>query len=547
VLTVLTDTSIKLDWTNAGEDYDGHLVERSTDGVTYAPIDTVAEGSNTFTDTGLTANTLYYYRVKAYIGTEYSSSTNIASDNTYKSFSQLLLEDDSWGYWNIENNPETVTVDGSNYVSQIDDLTGNGNHLIQATAAEQPVYYPEEGCISSPDTTNSISTGDRGLGTSATVYIVCSVPTSTANKFVLSPLSAASYYLYKPGSTTTFTYVTNGGNLIEANAILDTKVLIVMVIDGANSSLQQNSGTVNISSIASLTLNGIDLMAGAGYRSSLVKIYSVFVRSKADAYYERTVIKNALYNIHSLGITETAPRDIRRGILLVGDSNADGQGVISEIVGDDYKTVHTNNYQFKTNSFVAYDPNTSSRSSNRFCIENSLMQDLYDLDGKSTYLIKYGYGSTYVCNVDALDWSVASSGELYSTYIAMLTNAIKRCNLLNFQLRIKNLIIFSGSNDAQYPPTTETTFLTEIGNFVAAIQAVVTTLTGDTNILVHMPKVATGAPRSTEVNNAITTFCTNNGHNLIQYSNYTPDPAAIHWATAGIIECGQDLVTEIRP
>ena len=70
---VLSDTSIKVDWTNvAASYYDGHSVERSDDGVTYAEVDTVAAGTNTYTDTVTNTGTLYYYRVRAYKGTTYS-------------------------------------------------------------------------------------------------------------------------------------------------------------------------------------------------------------------------------------------------------------------------------------------------------------------------------------------------------------------------------------------------------------------------------------------------------------------------------------------
>ncbi len=72
-LTVLSDTSIKVDWTNvAGSYYDGHSIERSTDGVTYVEADTVVSGTNTYTDTVTNTGTLYYYRVRAYKGSNYS-------------------------------------------------------------------------------------------------------------------------------------------------------------------------------------------------------------------------------------------------------------------------------------------------------------------------------------------------------------------------------------------------------------------------------------------------------------------------------------------
>jgi hypothetical protein len=66
-LTVDSDTQITLNWTNNGTvDYDGVSIERSLDGVTYVEITTVAAGLTTYINTGLTASTLYYYRIRYY-------------------------------------------------------------------------------------------------------------------------------------------------------------------------------------------------------------------------------------------------------------------------------------------------------------------------------------------------------------------------------------------------------------------------------------------------------------------------------------------------
>lgn len=66
-LTVDSDTQITLSWTNNGTvDYDGVSIERSTDGVTYAEVTTAITGATSKADTGLTADTLYYYRIRYY-------------------------------------------------------------------------------------------------------------------------------------------------------------------------------------------------------------------------------------------------------------------------------------------------------------------------------------------------------------------------------------------------------------------------------------------------------------------------------------------------
>lgn len=66
-LSSLSDSSIKLDWTNAiTQDYDGIAIERSVDGLIYTEIDIVNPTDESFIDVNLTPNTLYYYRIRAF-------------------------------------------------------------------------------------------------------------------------------------------------------------------------------------------------------------------------------------------------------------------------------------------------------------------------------------------------------------------------------------------------------------------------------------------------------------------------------------------------
>ena len=171
ILTVLSDISIKLDWTaNGVEDYDGYSVERSDDGITYAEIDTVLVGTETFTDTGLTSETLYYYRVRAYKGTNYSGYSNVDSDITLVTpvLDLYTTAEAGWGFRLLDSDyagncikvrrssddaeldigflngylDETALLTfagaGDAFVVTWYDQSGNGNHATQATPANQP-------------------------------------------------------------------------------------------------------------------------------------------------------------------------------------------------------------------------------------------------------------------------------------------------------------------------------------------------------------------------------------------------------------------------
>lgn len=82
--TVIGDTQIDLSWTNvANEDASpGYTIERSPDGSSWSALTTKAADVTTHSDTGLTAGTHYYYRVKAEGSGRYSDSGWGTDDDT---------------------------------------------------------------------------------------------------------------------------------------------------------------------------------------------------------------------------------------------------------------------------------------------------------------------------------------------------------------------------------------------------------------------------------------------------------------------------------
>jgi hypothetical protein len=81
-LTVISDTQIDLSWTDNSTNEDGFKIERSTDNITYSVIHTTVSNVTTYSDTSLTSNTLYYYKVRAYKGSAYSAYSNIVYSTT---------------------------------------------------------------------------------------------------------------------------------------------------------------------------------------------------------------------------------------------------------------------------------------------------------------------------------------------------------------------------------------------------------------------------------------------------------------------------------
>ena len=84
LLTADTFSSSRIDlaWTDNASDETGFKIERGTDGVNFAQIDTAAADAESYSDSACDPNTLYYYRVRAYNGAGDSAYTNIASAKT---------------------------------------------------------------------------------------------------------------------------------------------------------------------------------------------------------------------------------------------------------------------------------------------------------------------------------------------------------------------------------------------------------------------------------------------------------------------------------
>ncbi|MCJ8334929.1 MAG: fibronectin type III domain-containing protein, partial [Epibacterium sp.] len=78
-----SDTEVTVTWTDASSNETGFVLERSLDQTTWAEVATLAAGATSYGDTGLSAGTTYYYRVKAVAGAKASSWSNTASVTTY--------------------------------------------------------------------------------------------------------------------------------------------------------------------------------------------------------------------------------------------------------------------------------------------------------------------------------------------------------------------------------------------------------------------------------------------------------------------------------
>jgi hypothetical protein len=109
--------AIDVRWTDTNTAEENYVLERSTSSTfTSLRVVTLPAGTTTYADSGLTASTAYYYRVKATAGTTSSPWSSTATATTpaapsINSYSQVVLGDGPSSYWRLGETSGTVAGD----------------------------------------------------------------------------------------------------------------------------------------------------------------------------------------------------------------------------------------------------------------------------------------------------------------------------------------------------------------------------------------------------------------------------------------------------
>ena len=80
--TANSSSEIALSWSDNSSNEDGFSIERTTDGGSFSVIATTAANATSYSNTNLTSNTAYSYRVRAFSGNTNSSYSNTATATT---------------------------------------------------------------------------------------------------------------------------------------------------------------------------------------------------------------------------------------------------------------------------------------------------------------------------------------------------------------------------------------------------------------------------------------------------------------------------------
>ena len=142
----LDGSDIKIDWDDVANNEDGYFIERSTDNITFAEIDTVTAGVETYTDETPEAETLYYYRLRTYKDGIYSSCSNTDSETTPAGIPSQITDGNTVA-WYVADDLTTITKDGSNLVSRWNDKLESGHDLLQSGADTLKPVWGNDGVL----------------------------------------------------------------------------------------------------------------------------------------------------------------------------------------------------------------------------------------------------------------------------------------------------------------------------------------------------------------------------------------------------------------
>ena len=133
-------TAMALTWVDSATNELTYLLERaSAPGMNYVPVANLPAGATNFTDTGLTAATTYYYRLRAYAGLDhYSAYASVTATTLDPLGAPLVWSGSLNGNWDINTTANWIqnaspSVYGDGYLAQFDDNAAGVTAVVLTT------------------------------------------------------------------------------------------------------------------------------------------------------------------------------------------------------------------------------------------------------------------------------------------------------------------------------------------------------------------------------------------------------------------------------
>jgi hypothetical protein len=269
----LSSSQINLSWNDNSSNEGEFVIERDTSSAFAAPVRMTAwSNSTTFSDTGLSPSTTYYYRVKAKNATDNSGFSNTASATTLAvqppptGYNAAVTADSPVSYWRLGEASGTAAADerGANPGVYTNGPTLGQTSLLAADTASKAVALD-----GSNDHVKIASSATLGLSSPLSLETWIK-PTSlpTTGSFASILTKAESYSLQFNGPKLEFTIMQNGTRRrlqAPAGAIVAGQAYhLVGTYDGTTQRLYINGTQVASAALSgSATVNSNPLVIGS--------------------------------------------------------------------------------------------------------------------------------------------------------------------------------------------------------------------------------------------------------------------------------------------
>jgi hypothetical protein len=291
----VTDTTISLTWTMSSDTgVTDYIVEyKASSSGTWLVFSDGTSTTKSATITGLTSSTSYDTRVKAVTGAgsgDYSNTQTISTASA--SFSPTSIT--GLRLWIDANDASTITSSGG-LISQINDKSGQNNHLVQATGSRQPTYDGTAKSINfdGGDWLDRASFGMFNNG-SATCFAVTSDRVIVNADTLFAETGTLDFYTFQrltgSGNTTTQIRVNavtllndvplNGTNTVPTTKHIqtykDTGSIITYYENGVAGTTPQSYTRLTSATMDRFALGG-RILAGADDRTIQAKVYELLI------------------------------------------------------------------------------------------------------------------------------------------------------------------------------------------------------------------------------------------------------------------------------
>ena len=284
----ISASRIDLSWTNGSSNEDGITIERSADGISFSQIATVAKGVTSYSNTGLSEASRYYYRVAAYKGAVLSSYSLITIGVTFAT----VFSDSN--HVAVLDKSRSVTKDSSNRVSDWADIMGSGRSVAQAGADNLKPIWDAEG-ITADGIRQYMQSAAWTWNQPMVIYAVMKAISWTANDVLFDGRTDIRMYCYQSPTSQKITLGSAGFESAALDMTTNTMVIIRAIINGSSSNLRVNTTSTANFNGGSGTAGGLTLFSrGTPGQYANAKAASIVCRKSVPSAGDDTSIMNFL-------------------------------------------------------------------------------------------------------------------------------------------------------------------------------------------------------------------------------------------------------------